>query len=43
MAAGPEASLAETNIAQAGERIADVATTFALIPEFRGLRLDQAG
>lgn len=42
MAAGQEASLSERNIAQCGERIADVATPFALIPEFRSLRLGQA-
>jgi len=42
LAAGQEAALAEGNIVQAGERIADVATPFALIPEFRSLRLGQA-
>ena len=42
MAAGHDASLAEANILQVGERIAGLATPFQLIPEFRSLRLDPA-
>jgi uncharacterized protein (DUF362 family) len=42
LASDPEAALAERNILQAGERIADVATPFALIPEFQSLRLGRA-
>jgi uncharacterized protein (DUF362 family) len=37
--AAEEARLAEMHIHQAGEKIAAVARPFALIPEFRGLRL----
>ena len=39
MAAGSEARLAEGNIRQMGQAIADVSTRFALIPEFVRLRL----
>lgn len=42
MAAGQAASVGERNIVQCGERIADVATPFALIPEFQSLRQGQA-
>ena len=42
LAVPQENSLAEANIVQVGERIADVATPFALIPEFRNVRLGQA-
>jgi uncharacterized protein (DUF362 family) len=40
MAARSGAPLAEANIRQIGETIARVASPFELIPEFRGLRLD---
>ena len=39
LAAGDPAVFAESNVRQAGEPIAAVAQPFALIPEFRGLRL----
>jgi len=40
MAAQSGAPLAEANIRQTGETVAGVATPFELIPEFRGLRLE---
>jgi len=40
MAARSGAPLAEANIRQIGETIARVASPFELIPEFRGLRLE---
>jgi len=39
LAAGDPARLAETNVHQAGESIASLAQPFALLPQFRGLRL----
>jgi uncharacterized protein (DUF362 family) len=40
LAAGGESQLSEVNIRQTGESIAGVATPFALIPEFQGIRLE---
>jgi len=40
LAAGVETQVMEANIRQTGESIASVATTFALIPEFRSIRLE---
>jgi uncharacterized protein (DUF362 family) len=39
LAAADYTQIAEGNIVQTGERIADVATPFALIPEFKSIRL----
>jgi len=41
LAAGDAAVFAESNVRQAGEPIAAVAKPFALIPEWRGLRLEK--
>jgi uncharacterized protein (DUF362 family) len=40
LAAVKQAHVMESNIAQTGERIEDVATPFALLPEFRHIRLE---
>jgi hypothetical protein len=42
LAAVGQAHVMENNIAQTGERIEDVATPFALLPEFRRLRLENS-
>ncbi len=42
LAAQTESHLTESRIEQIGERIADVATPFALIPEFQRLRLENS-
>jgi uncharacterized protein (DUF362 family) len=42
LAAGDQAHITEDGIAQTGERIADVATPFALIPEFQHIRLENS-
>ena len=41
LAAGDAAAFAESNVRQAGEPISAVAQPFALIPEWRGLRLEK--
>ncbi|MGO9227617.1 MAG: DUF362 domain-containing protein [Bryobacteraceae bacterium] len=41
MAAGDPAALAESNVRQAGESIDSLAQPFALLPQFRGLRLER--
>ena len=42
LAAGEQAHVMEGNIPQTGERIEAVATPFALIPEFRHIRLEDS-
>jgi uncharacterized protein (DUF362 family) len=42
LAAGEQAHITEDGITQTGERIEDVATPFALIPEFRHIRLENS-
>lgn len=42
LSAGLESRISEANIRQTGESIAAVAVPFALIPEFRGLRLEKS-
>jgi uncharacterized protein (DUF362 family) len=42
LAARERAHITEDGIAQTGERIEDVATPFALIPEFRHIRLENS-
>ncbi len=43
MLAAGEANLAEERIPQAGEKIADLAARFALLPELESMRLPEAG
>jgi uncharacterized protein (DUF362 family) len=42
LASGEQANVTEGNIAQTGERIEAVATPFALLPEFRHIRLENS-